>query len=157
MNNNMDNLLCCQKKLINILKEFNKICINHNISYFCFERTLTGIIKNNGWLEFSIDIDVAMSNYDYNIFKKYADLEMVTTLWLQDKTIDIRYKSDICVIRELYSIKTLDTNDCHNGLTFNIHLFKSDNNDIIINNKKINYEYVFPTNNVLFENRWKRT
>ena len=72
MNNNLNNLLCCQKKLINILKEFNKICINHNISYFCFERTLTGIIKNNGWLEFSIDIDVAMSNYDYNIFNVLA-------------------------------------------------------------------------------------
>lgn len=152
MNNNLNNLLCCQKKLINIFKEFDKVCVAHNISYFCFERTLTGIIKNNGWLDFGIDIDIAMNNNDYKIFKKYADSEMMTTLWLQDKTIDFRYKSDICVIRELYSIKTLNTNDCHNGLTFNIHLFTIEKNEIILNNKKINYEYIFPTNDVLFEN-----
>ena len=56
----MDNkILCCQTKLTNIFKDFEKVCMNHNISYFCFDSTLTGIIKNQGFLENCIDIDIA--------------------------------------------------------------------------------------------------
>lgn len=110
-----------QKKLTNILKEFDKICRSNSLKYWALDGVLHGAINNNKWLPNDYTITVGMLSSDYLLFRDLAT-ELPTTLWLQEPSNDINYDSNICVIRELYSSVT--KNDViytsHNGLKLSI-------------------------------------
>ena len=61
---------------LEVLKEIEKVCKNHNLIYFAEFGTLLGAIRHKGFIPWDDDVDISMSRKDLNIFLKYAEEEL---------------------------------------------------------------------------------
>ena len=77
-----------QKKMTNMLREFDRICRKHKLEYWCVDGTLLGIIRHTGWIPYDGDIDVAMMKTDYKKLQKIIQKELPDGMWFQDSTTD---------------------------------------------------------------------
>lgn len=57
---------------LEILKEFEKVCNQLNLRYFCIYGTVLGAIRHKGYIPWDDDIDVGMPRKDYEIFMDKA-------------------------------------------------------------------------------------
>jgi phosphorylcholine metabolism protein LicD len=157
----IENLKKGQQIMTNIFREFDRICRKYNLKYWCVGGTFIGAIRHNGWIPWDGDIDVGMLEEDYNKFKKVKE-ELPKRMWLQDKTTDINYNSNICKIRDIYTSYTkIKNRKWHNGLQLDIFVFKknkeyiySDNYGIIVaasDKKKRLINDIFPLQEFNFE------
>lgn len=58
-----------QIKLLNMLDDFHKICIENNLSYYVVGGTALGAIRHKGFIPWDDDIDVGMPRDDYERLK----------------------------------------------------------------------------------------
>ena len=56
---------------LNILKEIDKICKSHNLTYYIYGGSLLGAYRHKGFIPWDDDVDIAMSRKDYEQFKEY--------------------------------------------------------------------------------------
>ena len=144
-----------QKKMTDMLKEFDKICRDHNLKYWCVGGTLIGAVRHKGWIPYDADIDVAMVESDYKILQKVIQKNLSKDYWFQDKTTDKYYNSHTGKIRYLHA-QYCDWKDksWHNGLQVDIFVFEENLLDPhmtcgqYIHNKNI----IFPLKTLEFEN-----
>ena len=61
-----------QEYSLDILKELDAFCTQHNIEYFTIEGTLLGAIRHNGFIPWDDDIDVCMKREEYDRFISLA-------------------------------------------------------------------------------------
>ncbi|WP_298578402.1 phosphorylcholine transferase LicD [uncultured Olegusella sp.] len=61
-----------QRKEIELLRVFDKVCRDNNISYFIIAGTLLGAVRHGGFIPWDDDIDIGMSEKDYRRFLKIA-------------------------------------------------------------------------------------
>lgn len=87
-----------------MLREFDNICRNNNLKYWCVCGTLIGVVRHKGWIPFDADIDIAMLEKDYKKLRNIIQNKLSKDYWFQDKTIDKYYKSEIGKIRYLYAL-----------------------------------------------------
>lgn len=74
---------------LELMDEIHRICNKYNINYSLFYGTLLGAIRHKGFIPWDDDIDIAMSETDYMIFKKACEIELNKDLYfLQDKKTD---------------------------------------------------------------------
>lgn len=66
MHQNQENLRIIQKKGIGILKEFIRVCQNHDLTYFIISGTLLGAVRHGGFIPWDDDIDIGMPRSDYD-------------------------------------------------------------------------------------------
>lgn len=59
-----------QLELVELLKDFDKLCKENDIRYFLAVGTLLGAIRHNGFVPWDDDIDVGMLNEDIDRLKK---------------------------------------------------------------------------------------
>ncbi len=58
-----------------LLKKLDEVCRKNNIKYFLFNGTLLGAIRDNGFIPWDDDCDVAMKREDYEKFKAISKKE----------------------------------------------------------------------------------
>lgn len=54
-----------QKHLLQLLKEIDSFCKEHNITYYCAAGTVLGAIRHGGFIPWDDDIDIKMPRPDY--------------------------------------------------------------------------------------------
>ena len=65
-----DNLRACQLKQLSILKEVDRICRKHKLSYWLDGGTLLGAMRHGGFIPWDDDIDIGMTLEDMQAFMK---------------------------------------------------------------------------------------
>lgn len=146
-----------QKIMTNMLKEFDNICRNNGLKYWCVGGTLIGAVRHKGWIPHDADIDVAMLESDYKKLQNIIKKHLSKIYYFQDKSTDKYYKSHIGKIRYLYAqYDDYKCQDHHNGLQLDIFV-NNLKNDILIpkscNNDSQPYKYnlIFPLQEIFFE------
>lgn len=76
---------------IDILKEIDKLCQKHNISYFLMYGSLLGAIRHNGFIPWDDDLDIAMFRDDYEKFLEIAKKELPEFFTLCESRYEHRY------------------------------------------------------------------
>lgn len=121
-----------QKKMLDMLIEFDNISKKYNFKYWVIDGVLLGAIRNKGWIPWDGDIDIGMLKNDFIKFKNTIREELPDTLWLQYIDNDINYTEEkMAKIRDLYScyIEYSEKNKkSHNGLQIDIFLYNEDQN-----------------------------
>ena len=153
-----------QIKMTRMLYEFDKLCIENNITYFIIAGTLLGAIVYKGWIPWDGDIDVEILKSDWHRLNDILKTNLPTSMWLQTEETDIHYKSRM---PEYIKGKIRDLNSCylncqdgvknHNGFMIDLNLFYINSNNMLVmpDNLKVNslkYNDVFPIKRIRFEN-----
>lgn len=61
----IDNITKLREVQLGLLKAFIKVCREHELKYYAYFGTLLGIIRNEGYLPWDDDVDIAMPMEDY--------------------------------------------------------------------------------------------
>ena len=149
-----------QKKMSNMLKEFDRICNKYNIKYFLIGGSLIGALAYKGWIPWDGDVDLEVREQDYAKLKAVIQKELPKNIWFQDKYTDSKYNHRILgKMRDLTSCYTdypYVGKTSHQGLQIDINIYKEMNGNIYFpDNKKVTYltkEDIYPLKRVPFEN-----
>lgn len=75
---------------LSMLKDFHKICVEHNIKYSLVFGTMLGAIRHKGFIPWDDDIDVIIFRKDYEKLK-VAVAEMSDKYYILDNKLDKQY------------------------------------------------------------------
>ena len=62
-----------QTRLINILEGIDKVCAEHNLTYFLWAGTMLGAVRHKGFIPWDDDMDIAMPRKDYEILLAHGN------------------------------------------------------------------------------------
>lgn len=156
---NIKNLKEGQKKMSNMLKEFDRICRKYNIKYFLIGGSLIGALAYKGWIPWDGDVDLEICEEDYPKFKSVIQKELPKDMWFQDSNIDSNYKDIILgKLRDLNSCYTdypYIGKESHQGLQMDVNIYKEKKGRIYFpDNRAVTYltkDDVYPIKRVPFE------
>lgn len=74
-----------QKKMLEILCEIHRICVENDITYWLSAGTLLGAVRHKGFIPWDDDCDVGMMRSDYVKFLKIAPQHLPSNMHLQTK------------------------------------------------------------------------
>lgn len=80
-----------QQTELDILKDFMDLCDRHSLTYFGIAGTGIGAKRHGGFIPWDDDIDVAMPRKDFQLFLKYAKLELFDRYTALNAEYDSRY------------------------------------------------------------------
>ena len=89
-----------QEKLLNILKEFIKVCEKNNIDYFLVGGTALGAIRHKGFIPWDDDLDVGMTPENFDKFIKLQDEFKGTPFFIQTWKTDPNYIYGFAKVRD---------------------------------------------------------
>lgn len=151
-----------QRIMTDMLKEFDTICRENGLSYWCVGGTLIGAARGGGWIPHDADVDVAMMATDYVKLQKIIQKQLSPSYWFQDNTTDPLYQragSNIGKIRckNAYYIDCWDS-EWHNGIQLDIFIFNENGNGILNPTESghndiypISNDMIFPLKELMFE------
>jgi len=74
---------------IDMLKEFHKVCMDNNLTYYVLGGTLLGAVRHGGFIPWDDDIDIGMPRKDYEVFLNSASSELPTNLKLYSNPLNL--------------------------------------------------------------------
>lgn len=80
-----------QYKELQILKEINRICRNHQISYSVAYGSMIGTVRHHGFIPWDDDVDILMLRKDYMRFKEICKIELRKDFFYQSNETDPQY------------------------------------------------------------------
>lgn len=66
--------------ILNIYDIFEAICLKHGLRYYVYFGSAIGAVRNNGFIPWDDDLDVAMPRDDYTMFREIAERELPSYL-----------------------------------------------------------------------------
>jgi phosphorylcholine metabolism protein LicD len=159
---NIKQLKLGQKKMSNMLKEFDRICRKYNFRYFLVGGSVIGALLYKGWIPWDSDVDLEIHEDDYKTFKQVIQQELPENMWFQNFETDKFYLEKnriVGKIRDLNSCyieySNAGFNKWHNGLQIDINTYNDKNGKITMRDEpKIKYllnSDVYPLKSVPFE------
>lgn len=86
---------------LNLLRNFQRICEENNLSYCAFYGTLLGVVRHGGMIPWDDDMDILMPRADYDKLVKIADIVFPTPLFLQTPENDQQcFYGGYCKLRD---------------------------------------------------------
>ena len=89
-----------QKKQLEILKAFVRVCEKHNLRYFLVGGTCLGAARHKGFIPWDDDIDVGMPREDYDKFIELQNEYDGTPYFIQTWKSDPRYCYNFAKLRD---------------------------------------------------------
>jgi len=89
-----------QMVMLRLLKEFDRICRKHQLTYWLDFGTLLGAVRHKGFIPWDDDLDVSMPQKDYRKFLEVANTELPETMFFQTKETDPYALNFIAKIRD---------------------------------------------------------
>ena len=74
------------------IKEFDKVCRNHNLNYVIAYGTLLGAVRHKGYIPWDDDADICMLREDYDKFIQVSNEMNPDVCYFQDNTTDPYYR-----------------------------------------------------------------
>jgi phosphorylcholine metabolism protein LicD len=151
----------CQLVLIRMLNILDHICRRHGLSYWMTAGTLIGALRHEGMIPWDCDIDVGMTEEDYQAFAAVS-AELPPDIFFQTSETDRAYPRDEAIaakLRDRYSnyVEWQSRNPqakWHNGLQLDILLYRRDELGRLVNPvRQTAYERseIFPLTRIAFE------
>lgn len=151
-----------QRIMTDMLKEFDTICRENGLSYWCVGGTLIGAARGGGWIPHDADVDVAMLATDYEKLQKIIQKQLSPAYWFQDNTTDPLYGVNMNIGKIRYNDAVyLDEPDgriWHNGLQLDIFIFNDNSNGTLTPTRNdmtdiypISKDMIFPLKELMFE------
>lgn len=124
-----------------IMREIDRICKKHNITYFLVGGTLLGAVRHKGFIPWDDDMDIGMLRDDYDKFRKVCPQELQSHLSYQSHIEETtsHYIFDKVRLKDTY-FNTKFSNrfdDIQNGIFIDVLVF-----DKTGNNKKIQKAHI---------------
>ena len=85
---------------VEILKDIDKFCQEHNITYFLIAGTLLGAVRHKGFIPWDDDIDIGMLRSDYEKFIKTYPSDKNNKYFVQTLETDPNYWHSYAKIRK---------------------------------------------------------
>lgn len=119
-----------QKKELEILKEFIRICKKLKITYYLDSGTLLGCIRHEGFIPWDDDIDVSMPRKDFDIFIKKAPNMLQKKFFIQTNKSDKEYTMAFAKLRNSETT-FIESTTKHRNINHGIYMdiFPLDNYD----------------------------
>ena len=89
-----------QQKLLEIAKEYIKVCEKLNLRYFVMFGSAIGALRHNGFIPWDDDIDFGMPRPDYEIFLKEAQKHLPNHYFVQTHETDKNYYCQYAKVRD---------------------------------------------------------
>ncbi|MCQ2815128.1 MAG: LicD family protein [Bacilli bacterium] len=89
-----------QQKLIEIAKEYIKVCEKLNFRYFAAGGTALGAARHKGFIPWDDDMDFQMPREDYEIFLREGQKLLPSHLFIQTHKTDKKYLTPFAKIRD---------------------------------------------------------
>lgn len=95
-----ENRRAVQLRQLEILREIDKICRHHSITYWLDGGTLLGAVRHGGFIPWDDDIDIAMPLEELPRFVEAAQSELPGTLMMQTPSTDPSVRLPIYKVRD---------------------------------------------------------
>ena len=74
-----------QTVLLELLKEFDRVCKNNNINYMLFAGSALGAVRHNGFIPWDDDLDIALLREDYDKLMKIDASQWNEAYYMQNE------------------------------------------------------------------------
>ncbi len=96
MNDTLRMLQLCE---LGILKDIDRICAEHHLTYYLLGGTLLGAIRHSGFIPWDDDVDIGMFREDYQRFQEIMMQEYSEKYFLQNCETDPKYPRIMAKVR----------------------------------------------------------